>query len=170
MPKNNPDGRPSYLVINADESEPGTCKDREILRHDPHKLVEGALIVGHAMRAKAAYRFYIYFYFDLKCIIYGTSMSEENFFMNIIAYKGLSMKPISKVSWGKTLVVLAMILMLLFTEEQEPIFVEKKQFFSALNFLGFDRKFRRKGWVTANQTPFPSQRWIIWMPFDRYQC
>jgi NADH:ubiquinone oxidoreductase subunit F (NADH-binding) len=43
------------LVINGDESEPGTCKDREILRHDPHKLVEGALIVGFSMRAKAAY-------------------------------------------------------------------------------------------------------------------
>lgn len=55
MPKVNPDGRPSYLVINADESEPGTCKDREILRHDPHKLVEGALIVGFAMKARAAY-------------------------------------------------------------------------------------------------------------------
>ena len=54
MPKKS-DGRPSYLVINADESEPGTCKDREILRHDPHKLVEGALIVGFSMRAKAAY-------------------------------------------------------------------------------------------------------------------
>jgi NADH:ubiquinone oxidoreductase subunit F (NADH-binding) len=55
MPKNNPDGRPSYLVINSDESEPGTCKDREILRNDPHKLVEGALVVGFGMRAKAAY-------------------------------------------------------------------------------------------------------------------
>ena len=44
-----------YLVCNSDESEPGTCKDREILRHDPHKLVEGALVVGFAMRAKAAY-------------------------------------------------------------------------------------------------------------------
>ena len=54
MPKIS-DGRPSYLVINADESEPGTCKDREILRHDPHKLIEGALIVGCGMRAKAAY-------------------------------------------------------------------------------------------------------------------
>jgi len=43
------------LVINADESEPGTCKDREIMRHDPHKLVEGALVVGFAMRARAAY-------------------------------------------------------------------------------------------------------------------
>lgn len=55
MPKVNPDGRPSYLVINSDESEPGTCKDREILRNDPHKLVEGALIVGFSMRARAAY-------------------------------------------------------------------------------------------------------------------
>ncbi|CEO98891.1 hypothetical protein PBRA_007005 [Plasmodiophora brassicae] len=54
MPKVS-DGRPSYLVINADESEPGTCKDREILRNDPHKLVEGALIAGFAMGAKAAY-------------------------------------------------------------------------------------------------------------------
>ena len=54
MPKVS-DGRPSFLVINADESEPGTCKDREIMRHDPHKLVEGALCVGFAMRAKAAY-------------------------------------------------------------------------------------------------------------------
>ncbi|KAL9651654.1 hypothetical protein ABK040_001599 [Willaertia magna] len=55
MPKSNPDGRPSYLVINSDESEPGTCKDREIVRHDPHKLVEGALLVGVGMRARAAY-------------------------------------------------------------------------------------------------------------------
>lgn len=51
--KGNP--KPSYLVINADESEPGTCKDRDILRHEPHKLVEGALIAGFAIRAKAAY-------------------------------------------------------------------------------------------------------------------
>ncbi|KAF5952838.1 hypothetical protein HYC85_010782 [Camellia sinensis] len=49
------DGRPSYLVVNADESEPGTCKDREIMRHDPHKLLEGCLIAGVGMRASAAY-------------------------------------------------------------------------------------------------------------------
>ncbi|WP_439817844.1 NADH-quinone oxidoreductase subunit NuoF [Zavarzinia sp. CC-PAN008] len=54
MPKQS-DGRPSYLVVNADESEPGTCKDRDILRHDPHKLIEGCLIAGFAMRAVAAY-------------------------------------------------------------------------------------------------------------------
>ncbi|KAJ6988792.1 NADH dehydrogenase [ubiquinone] flavoprotein 1, mitochondrial isoform X1 [Populus alba] len=54
MPKTT-DGRPSYLVVNADESEPGTCKDREIMRHDPHKLLEGCLIAGVGMRASAAY-------------------------------------------------------------------------------------------------------------------
>ncbi|MEN3973881.1 NADH-quinone oxidoreductase subunit NuoF [Emcibacter sp. SYSU 3D8] len=54
MPKES-DGRPSYLVVNADEGEPGTCKDREIMRHDPHKLIEGCLVAGFAMRAIAAY-------------------------------------------------------------------------------------------------------------------
>ncbi len=55
MPKAPTSERPSFLVINADESEPGSCKDREIIRHDPHKLLEGALIAGFAMRARAAY-------------------------------------------------------------------------------------------------------------------
>ncbi len=54
MPKET-DGRPSYLVVNADESEPGTCKDREIMRHDPHHLVEGCLIAGFAMGAHKAF-------------------------------------------------------------------------------------------------------------------
>lgn len=49
------DPRPRYLVINADEGEPGTCKDREIMRHDPHKLIEGCLVAGRAMGANAAY-------------------------------------------------------------------------------------------------------------------
>jgi len=47
--------RPHYLVINADESEPGTCKDREIMRHDPHKLIEGALLASFAMQAHHAF-------------------------------------------------------------------------------------------------------------------
>lgn len=47
--------RPKYLVVNADEGEPGTCKDREIMRHDPHKLLEGCLVAGRAMGARAAY-------------------------------------------------------------------------------------------------------------------
>ncbi|KAI3618760.1 nadh-ubiquinone oxidoreductase 51 kda subunit [Moniliophthora roreri] len=49
------DKRPRYLVVNADEGEPGTCKDREIMRGDPHKLVEGCLVAGRAMNANAAY-------------------------------------------------------------------------------------------------------------------
>ena len=53
MPKNDP--RPSYLVVNADESEPGSCKDREIMRHDPHLLVEGCLVASFAMRAHTCY-------------------------------------------------------------------------------------------------------------------
>ncbi len=47
--------RPHYLTINADESEPGTCKDRDIMRHDPHKLIEGALVASFAMQAHVCY-------------------------------------------------------------------------------------------------------------------
>jgi len=54
MPKEVRD-RPHYLVVNADESEPGTCKDREIMRHDPHLFIEGCLIASFAMRANACY-------------------------------------------------------------------------------------------------------------------
>src|SRR5690348_7104821 len=54
MPKQVGD-RPHYLVVNADESEPGTCKDREVMRHDPHLLVEGCLYAGAAMAAHACY-------------------------------------------------------------------------------------------------------------------
>ena len=54
MPKES-DGRPAYLVVNADESEPGTCKDRENMRHDPHTLIEGCLIASFAMNANTCY-------------------------------------------------------------------------------------------------------------------
>ena len=47
--------RPHYLVINADESEPGTCKDRDILRFEPHKLIEGCLIAAYAVNAHICY-------------------------------------------------------------------------------------------------------------------
>ena len=50
MPKELKADRPHYLVVNADESEPGACKDREILRNDPHLLIEGCLIACRAMR------------------------------------------------------------------------------------------------------------------------
>lgn len=53
MPK--PSERPHYLIVNADESEPGTCKDRDILRHDPHRLLEGALIAASAIHAHTVY-------------------------------------------------------------------------------------------------------------------
>jgi NADH-quinone oxidoreductase subunit F len=53
MPK--PGKFPHYLVVNADESEPGTCKDRDILRFEPHKLIEGALIAGFAIHAHTGY-------------------------------------------------------------------------------------------------------------------
>ena len=53
MPKDS--GKPHYLVVNADESEPGTCKDREIIRNDPHLLLEGCLLVGYAMHAHTCY-------------------------------------------------------------------------------------------------------------------
>ena len=54
MPKE-PGARPHYLVVNADESEPGTCKDRDIMRHDPHKLIEGCLYAGVGMGAHTGY-------------------------------------------------------------------------------------------------------------------
>ena len=54
MPKEVKD-RPHYLVVNADESEPGTCKDRDMMRHDPHLLIEGCLVASFAMQAHACY-------------------------------------------------------------------------------------------------------------------
>ncbi len=54
MPKRT-DGGPVYLVVNADESEPGTCKDREIMRHEPHKLIEGCILAAVGMGCTAGY-------------------------------------------------------------------------------------------------------------------
>ncbi len=55
MPKNT--GKPTYLVCNSDESEPGTCKDRDILRFNPHSLIEGMIIAGYAIGATAGYNY-----------------------------------------------------------------------------------------------------------------
>lgn len=52
MPKKVQEGLPHYLVLNADEGEPGTCKDREIIRHDPHKLIEGCILTCAAVGAQ----------------------------------------------------------------------------------------------------------------------
>ena len=57
MPKAPTPGRPNFLVVNADEYEPGSCKDRQSIRHDPHQLIEGSLIAGLAMRAAATSTF-----------------------------------------------------------------------------------------------------------------
>src|SRR5260370_28221025 len=53
MPK--PKTKPHYLCVNADESEPGTFKDREIMRWTPHALLEGTAIAAYAIRAEVAY-------------------------------------------------------------------------------------------------------------------
>jgi len=53
IPQN--DGKPHYLVVNADEGEPGTCKDLPLMMADPHSLIEGAIIACYAIRAEAAY-------------------------------------------------------------------------------------------------------------------
>ena len=90
MPKEVKD-RPHYLVVNADESEPGTCKDRDIIRHEPHKLIEGCLIAGFAMRANAGY---IY--------IRGEFVNEARALQNAIdeAYEaGLLGKNAAKSGW-----------------------------------------------------------------------
>ena len=54
-PKEIKPGRPHYLIINADESEPGTCKDRDIIRFEPQKLIEGCLIASYAIGANTCY-------------------------------------------------------------------------------------------------------------------
>jgi len=55
MPRNAPGQK--YLVCNSDESEPGTCHDREILRYNPHCLIEGMAIAAYAMGATVAYNY-----------------------------------------------------------------------------------------------------------------
>ena len=61
--------RPRYLVVNGDEGEPGTCKDREIIRHDPHSLIEGCLIAGVANGARAAYIYIRGEFYNEACIL-----------------------------------------------------------------------------------------------------
>ncbi|MFN0167170.1 MAG: NADH-quinone oxidoreductase subunit NuoF [Bryobacteraceae bacterium] len=53
VPRTSP--KPKYIVVNADESEPGTCKDRLLLEYDPHSLIEGMIIAGRAIDAKKGY-------------------------------------------------------------------------------------------------------------------
>src|SRR6476661_9230557 len=53
VPRQSP--KPKYIMVNADESEPGTCKDRLLIEYDPHQLIEGMMIAGLAVGAKAGY-------------------------------------------------------------------------------------------------------------------
>ena len=107
MPKEN--NKQHYLVINADEGEPGTCKDRDIIRNEPHKLIEGCLISGYAIKAS-------------KCYIYirGEFYNEANILQKAVdeAYKAGFL--------GKKFVVVLSILIFLYIMGQEHIFVVKK--------------------------------------------
>ncbi len=60
---------PSYLVVNADESEPGTTKDRDIMRYEPHKLIEGALLAGFVIEASVGYIYVRGEYYQEACIL-----------------------------------------------------------------------------------------------------
>jgi NADH-quinone oxidoreductase subunit F len=53
VPRNSP--KPKYVICNADESEPGTCKDRVLMENDPHQLIEGMMIAGRAIDSHAGY-------------------------------------------------------------------------------------------------------------------
>ncbi|MCA3244192.1 MAG: NADH-quinone oxidoreductase subunit NuoF [Alphaproteobacteria bacterium] len=67
MPQPTPEkplSKPSYLVCNADEGEPGTCKDRDILRYDPHTLVEGMVVGCYVLNAKVGYIYVRGEYYD----------------------------------------------------------------------------------------------------------
>ncbi len=55
MPRNTPGQK--YIVCNSDEGEPGTCKDRDILRYNPHQLIEGMAIAGYTIGATAGYNY-----------------------------------------------------------------------------------------------------------------
>src|SRR5436305_4541400 len=53
VPRQSP--KPKYIMVNADESEPGTCKDRLLMEYDPHQMIEGVLIAGLAVGAEQGY-------------------------------------------------------------------------------------------------------------------
>ena len=55
MPRNLPGDK--YIVCNSDEGEPGTCKDRDIMRFNPHQLIEGMIIAGYTIGAQAGYNY-----------------------------------------------------------------------------------------------------------------
>lgn len=135
MPKN---PSKAYLVVNADESEPGTCKDRDILRYEPHKLLEGILLAGRAISASVAY-IYIRGEFYNEYLVLKKAL-EEAYKENLI---------------GKMPANQVMILMYSFTEVQELIYVEKKQL--NLNQLKEKR-------LSSHETSIPCGCWTFWLP------
>lgn len=91
---------PHYLVINADESEPGTCKDRDIMRYEPHKLIEGALMAGFAIQCHTSY-IYIRgeYYHEAQCLqtaideayaqgLLGTNAAGSGWDFNLYIHRG----------------------------------------------------------------------------------
>ena len=98
MPQNDP--RPSYLIVNADESEPGTFKDRQIFEYDPHLLIEGIICSCYAMNIHHAYIYirgeYKFWYDRInKAIkeaydagIIGQNIIGNNYALNITVHKG----------------------------------------------------------------------------------
>ena len=73
MPKN---AQTKYLVCNSDESEPGTCKDRDILRFNPHSLIEGMAIASYAMGVKIAYNYMRGEFMDEPAIRFKNALEE----------------------------------------------------------------------------------------------
>ena len=98
MPKDT--GKQHYLVVNADESEPGTCKDREMIRNDPHMLIEGCLIASYAIQATKCYIYirgeYFFEYEQLEKAIkeaydknfLGKNACGSNFEFDIYVHRG----------------------------------------------------------------------------------
>ena len=99
MPKNDP--RPAYLIVNGDESEPGTFKDRQIFQYDPHLLIEGIICTCYAINAHHAYiyiRGEYKFFSDRvdeaikeayeKCIIGDKIMGKYDFKLDITVHRG----------------------------------------------------------------------------------
>jgi NADH-quinone oxidoreductase subunit F len=94
------DGKQHYLIINADESEPGACKDREILNHEPHKLLEGALLAAYAIRASVVYIYIRGEYFKESVVLqnaideaykegfFGKDIFGSGFDCNIFIHRG----------------------------------------------------------------------------------
>ena len=91
---------PKYLVVNADEGEPGTCKDSEIMRHDPHILLEGCLVAGRAMGARAAY-IYIRGEFYLEASNLQVAVKEVRVLISNCIFSSLTFKAYDAGLLGK---------------------------------------------------------------------